>query len=103
MESDAFLGIIFNGDSDPQANGAACIGKQRHQLDSWENYLDIHVKWIDAGPSPTPTPGVVVQWFSFIAPPGQDIPSSVVVISSPSHVSNSVEPSDCESSPACRK
>ena len=54
-EADAFLGSILNGASDHQAKGASGTGQQRHHLDSWENYLERHVMWIDAGTSPTPT------------------------------------------------
>ena len=46
----------------------------------------------------------MVQWFSFVAPSSQDAPrrrspSPSVDASSPSHVSNSIESSGCESPP----
>ncbi len=101
LEADAFLESILNGDSDPQAKGADGSRQRRHQLDSWENYLDRPVRWIDAGLSPIPTPRVVIQWFSFVPPTCQDSPSSSDVnISSPSHVSNSAESNDIESPPS---
>ncbi len=41
-------------------------GTTRPNLDSWDNYMEMHVIWIDAGPSPAPDPGAVVQCFNFV-------------------------------------
>jgi hypothetical protein len=62
LDADAFLATILNGDPDPDphAVGASSIKHQRHRLDYWENYLDRPVRWIDAFPSPTLTPGAAV-------------------------------------------
>ena len=39
-EAYAFLATIINGNPEPLAVGALGIRQQRHQLDSWENYLE---------------------------------------------------------------
>jgi hypothetical protein len=79
---------------------------RRTSTGSWENYLDRLVVWIDADPTPIPTPGAIVQWFSFVTPPppSQDALqrrslSPFVDASPPSHVSNSVDTRSFDSPP----
>ena len=65
-EADAFIASIL-GDIQakrieriPPLPFSTHLGVDRSALDSWECYMDRPVYWIDAGPSPTPTPGAVV-------------------------------------------
>ncbi len=72
MEADNFIVSILHGFPGARAEvvtnalSAAPRGTSRPTLDSWENYMERHVIWIDAGPSPVQDPGAVVQWFSFV-------------------------------------
>ena len=61
LEANAFLATILNGNSDSSKSMKGINMHQGHQLDSWQNYLYMHVRWIDAVPTPSPTPGAVVQ------------------------------------------
>ena len=103
-EVGAFIASIFNGfpgaraEAEPPGPSPTRSGFNRPDIDSWENYMERHVIWIDAGPSPAPTHGDVVKWFSFAPPTSQGtlrspIHSSDYVAISPSHVSNSIESS----------
>ena len=102
------LGAILSGNPDPHATHNSTkdrVCTDRTILDSWENYIESPIIWIDAGPYPSPTPGYVVQWFSFTGPSsshgGIRSPSisSDHVASTPSHVSNSLETSSDDSLP----
>ena len=63
--------------------------------------MDKPVYWIDVGPSTAPTPGAVVQWFSFalLEIPSPEL-SSNVVASSPSHISDSFSSRGDDSPPS---
>ncbi len=104
-EADAFLATILNGSSEPYPTPAR-VGNHRAVLDSWENCIERPFTWIDAGPSPSPTPGVVVQWFSSADHSSNQVPIRSpslypdYVASSPSHVSNSIQSSDNDSPPS---
>ena len=97
-KADAFIASILHGFLDAHAKVvpnplSATPGRiPRPTLDSWENYMEELVIWIDAGPSLEPDPGAVVQWFSFV--PRSPSLSSDHVASSPSHFSNSIKSHD---------
>ena len=110
MEANAFLASVLHGSLDSYTEEDASYptpardGTNRAVLDSWENYFDKPVRWVDVGPSPSPTPGGVVQWFMFGVPSSSQgdvrspsLSSNYLVIS-PSQVSNSTE-SSCYDTP----
>ena len=85
----------------------------RDQLDSWSNYLERPIIWINPGPSPRPLPSAAVQWFSFTVQrrPASSSPSPDRVpehgrdpsgssVEGPSHISNSVETDIYDSPPS---
>ena len=99
-EDGAFIASIRHGlpsvhaEVVPNPPAATPRRSSRPTLDSWENYMENPFIWIDAGPSPAPDPGAVVQWFIFV--PRSPSPSSDFVASYPCHVSNSFESNDCD-------
>ena len=99
IEADAFIASVLR--SFPGARNVECVPNSHAAspgrasgriLDSWENYMEKPIVWFDAGPSPAPDPGSVVQWFSFV--PKSPSQYSDLSASSPSHVSNSYDSSD---------
>ena len=106
-EADSFIASILNDISagrietvSPQPPRTR-NGGNRSALDSWENYMDKPVVWINASPSSAPTPKAVVQWFSFVPPeiPSPEL-SSDYIASSPSHISDSFGTSRDDSPPS---